>query len=475
METTVTEPLEEGPSAFTADAWNEGFDPDGAPRRGYAELFALGRPALAEVGRRCAAALAERGVVFGGSDPRPFDIDPVPRIIGADEWEGLQHGLIQRTRALNAFLADAYGERRIVDAGVLPARVIEEAEWYEPAMAAAAGGDGGAAVGASVAGPDLVRDANGGFVVLEDNLRAPSGLTYLLAAREILAPLLAASGLRPRGLDRAVEELGAAIRAAAPAAAADPCVVLLSDGPRSSPYYEHRELARRLGAVLATAADLRREGTRLMVRRERGHRQVDVIYRRVDDERLSHRDGTVTPLGELLIEPLRAGTLGCANSPGSGLADDKAIHTYVDRMIAFYLDEPVLVPSVPGYDLGDPEQLALALPRIGELVIKPRSEFGGQGVVLGPLARPALLERTAAAVRAEPRAFVAQEPVPLSLHPTVMDGSLSLRHVDLRPFVLTAGTRISVIPGGLTRFARVEGEMVVNSGRGGGAKDTWII
>ena len=471
----VIEPLEERSREFAAAAYDEGFRPDGAPRRGYEELFAaLSVEALSEVDRRCRECLAGRGVVFGGSDPHAFAVDPVPRIIDADEWDGIEHGLIQRVRALNAFLADVYGERRAISAGVIPQRVIDEAEWYEPAMAGACGG-GSAPVRAHVAGPDLVRRDDGSFAVLEDNLRAPSGLTYLLAAREILGPLLASAGLRPHDLGGALDFLAATLRGAAPAGVEEPFVVLLSDGSGSSAYYEHRELSRRIPLRLATGADLRRSGDRVVLRCERGERQVDVIYRRIDDERLTRPDGSPTELGDLLIGPLRAGTVGCVNSPGTGIGDDKAIHTYVDRLVDFYLDEPLLLPSVPGYDLGDPGRLAEALPRLSELVVKPRSEFGGQGVLVGPLASRAELELAAAAVRERPSRFVAQEPVALSLHPTLCEGSLSGRHVDLRPFVISSAEETYVVPGGLTRFAREEGEMVVNSGRGGGAKDTWIL
>ena len=264
------------------------------------------------------------------------------------------------------------------------------------------------------------------------------------------------------------------LASAAPAGVEDPRVVLLNDGPSSVTLYEHEELSRVLGLPLATPGDLRRDGDRLLLESD-GDAPIDVVYRRLDDERLTLPDGTVTPLGELLLEPIAAGTLGCANSPGSGIGDDKAVHTYVERMIGFYLGEDVLLPSVPGWDLGDPEQLSAVLPRIGELVIKPRGEFGGRGVVIGPLASAAEREEAAAAVRAEPERFVAQEPVALSVHPTVIGNVLQGRHVDLRPFVLSSGEETFVMPGGLTRFAREQGEMVVNCGQGGGAKDTWIL
>jgi carboxylate-amine ligase len=257
----------------------------------------------------------------------------------------------------------------------------------------------------------------------------------------------------------------------------EPRVVLLNDGPGAGTLFEHRELASRLGLEIATVEQLSREGDRLLGPGDggRGREQVDVVYRRVDDESLTGPGGEPTPLGELLGRPLMAGTLGCVNSPGSGVADDKAVHCYVEELIRFYLGEEPILPSVPSFDLGDPGQRARALPRLGELVIKPRSEFGGSGVLVGPLASEAQLRSAAALVEANPARWVAQEAVALSVHPTVVDGELRSRHVDLRPFVFSTGEEIRVVPSGLTRFARAEGEMIVNSGQGGGAKDTWIL
>lgn len=469
----LTPSAERSGADFAAAAFDEGFDPEGRPRGAYECLFGrLDPPAFDDAAEWIRIELARRGVVFGGAEPHAFAVDPVPRILELQEWETIEAGLIQRVSALNAFLADVYGEGRILTAGVIPQRVIDEAGWFEPAMAQS----GAPPVRAHVAGPDLVRRPDGSFAVLEDNLRAPSGLTYLLAAREVLGPLILAGGLRPRPLDGALLALRAALVGAAPEGVADPHVVLLSDGPGiSGAFYEHRELGRLLGLRVATAADLRREGSELLVGDGAGERRVDVIYRRVDDERLLGADGVPTELGELLIGPLLAGRLGCANSPGSGVGDDKAVHTYVAAMIRFYLGEEPLLPSVPGYDLGDPAQLEEALPRLAELVIKPRSEFGGSGVLVGPLASDDEIRQARALVEAAPEHWIAQEPVPLSTHPTVVDGALRNRHVDLRPFVITGEAETTVVPGGLTRFARQEGEMVVNSGRGGGAKDTWVL
>jgi carboxylate-amine ligase len=221
----------------------------------------------------------------------------------------------------------------------------------------------------------------------------------------------------------------------------------------------------------AAAGELRRRGDELLL----GDERVDVVYRRVDDERLTGSDGRPTALGELLARPLQAGRLGCVNSPGTGIGDDKAIHVYVESMIRFYLDEEPRLGSVPGFDLGDPEQLAAAEPRLEELVIKPRSAFGGRGVTIGPLAAPRERRRAAEAARREPERYVAQEPVRLSTHPTVTADGIAARYVDLRPYVVTAGDAVTVLAGGLSRFGREEGEMVVNSGQGGGVKDTWVL
>ena len=440
------------------------FDERRSAPDAYAALFErVGEGGLAREQERLEGLMRAGGVSFGAA---PFAVDAVPRIIAAADWAPLAYGLGQRVRALNAFLADAYGERRAVAAGVLPERVIETADWYEPAMAGM-----GPSISAPVAGPDLVRAPGGEFLVLEDNMRAPSGLAYLLAARAGLAPLAAAAGLEPRPLEPAVEALGAALRAAAPDGVERPHVVLAGDGPGAGAAFEHAELARMLGLTVVPAAELRRRGDRLL----HGDRVVDVLYRRVDDERLTAPGGGRTPFGELLAEPIRAGTLGCVNSPGSGIADDKAVHVYAEALIGFYLGEEPLLRSVPGWDLGDPEQLERVLPRFGELVVKPRSEFGGRGVMIGPLASADQIDAVTAAVRAEPTRWVAQEPVPLSVHPTVTAAGIRDRHVDLRPFVVTAGEQVTVATGGLSRFAPGEGEMIVNSGRGGGAKDTWVL
>lgn len=466
--------------AFAARAFDERADAEGRVAEAYERFFArFGPNELNAEAERVARHLAAGGVEFRTAEgsARPFLVDVVPRLVAAEEWDLLAAGIAQRVRGLNAFLADAYGERRAVAAGVVPTRILEGAEWFEPALTEWLYGGGPAAteIRAHAIGPDLVRGEDGVLRVLEDNTRAPSGLAYLLAARGELAPLAAACGLEPPALDEVPAVLGRTLRAAVPqrSLAERPLIVLLNDGPGSSAAYEHEALAALLGLRVAAAAELRRRGDRLLL----GEDPVDVIYRRVDDERMIAADGTPTELGELLLPALAAGTLGCVNSMGSGVADDKAVHAYVERMIGFYLGEEPLLRSVPSYDLGDPAQRDEALPRIaaGELVVKPRFAFGGKGVAIGPLAAPEELGEVVAAVEADPAAYVAQQPVALSVHPTLLDGKLVGRHVDLRPFAYSGADGVVVSPGGLSRFARVEGEMVVNSGRGGGAKDTWVI
>lgn len=460
MNAAMAAPPRSASERFGADAYDERRSAPGA----YAALFErVGEPELVRERQRLDERMRAGGVSFGAT---PFPLDAIPRIVPAADWERLAAGLEQRIRALNAFLADAYGERRVIAEGVLPERIIDTADWYEPAMAGR-----GAAISAAVAGPDLVRAPDGEFLVLEDNMRAPSGLAYLLAARAGLEPLAAAAGLAPESLEPALDALGAALRAAAPAGVDRPRIVLVNDGPGAGAAFEHSELSRLLGLTVASVPELRRSGDRLLL----GDRVVDVVYRRVDDERLSGVGAAPTSFGDLLTGPIRAGTLGCVNSPGSGIADDKAVHVYVEAMIGFYLGEEPLLRSVPGWDLGDPRQLEQVMTRLGELVLKPRSEFGGKGVTIGPLASAAELEGLAATIRRDPGRWIAQEPIALSVHPTVTADGIAGRHVDLRPFVVTSGERVTVAAGGLSRFAPGEGEMIVNSGRGGGAKDTWIL
>jgi carboxylate-amine ligase len=455
--------------------YDEAFEAEGVPRGHYERLIGeLEHTDLHELGLATAGDLHSRGVAFhtAQGDSR-FRMDPVPRLFTGDEWDELAAGLAQRVRALNAFLADAYGPRRIVEAGVVPAHVIEGADGFEPWMCDVPVPHGAYA---GMAGLDVVRGADGRLMVLEDNVRTPSGVAYMEAARDVLEERLHESAHEPkRSIAPIYDMLSAALRASAPQGVGEPSVVLLSDGAANSAWFEHETIARALAIPLVGLADLEPHAGRLYARDGPRLVPVDVLYRRTDDDRLRDDSGRPTALAERLLEPLRRGTLACFNAFGTGLADDKLVHAYVEDMVRFYLGEEPLIGSVPTYDLGRPEALDEVLGRLGELVIKPRTGFGGYGVVIVAHASREDRERVERAVRAHPERYVAQETIALSRHPTVCGGRLEPRHVDLRPFVLTAGDDVSVIPGGLTRVAFGAGALVVNSSQNGGGKDTWVL
>lgn len=460
------------PDPIARASFAEDRTPDGAPRPGYdATLAAL---ADADLVALCAAIqerLRDRGVGFGGQS---FIVDAVPRMLPGPEWDALAAGLQQRARALNAFLHDAYGEQRIVAAGIVEAELISGAEGYEPDLA---GRLPGHCAPAAVIGFDIVRDGDGAFLVLEDNLRTPSGIAYAVATREVLGEHIAMpDGLDVHPLDDAFATLGEALRAAAPEEAGDePFVVLLSDGERNSAFYEHQTIARILELPLVLAEQLSVRGGRLFARLPEGERAVDVVYRRTDEDRLCDEHGEPTHVARLLLEPVLAGTLACVNAFGTGVADDKLLHAYVEEIVRYYLAEEPLIGSVPTYDPGRPEMLEMILDRIDELVIKPRSGHGGYGVVIAPHARAADVRKAAKELTAAPERFVVQETVMLSRHPTVTDGRLEPRHVDLRPFAISSGEQVHVLPGGLTRVAFDADALVVNSSQNGGSKDTWVL
>jgi uncharacterized circularly permuted ATP-grasp superfamily protein len=421
--------------------------------------------------------LRKRKVTFGAADSggvEAFVVDPVPRVIERDEWDALAAGLAQRAKALERFVADVYGERRIVAAGRVPWAAIESAEFFEPRMAQLPPASGG---WIAIAGLDLVRDGDGPFAVLEDNVRTPSGIAYAVAAREALSGHLSVpDGMRVRSLEPAYELLGETLRAAAPPdAGEDPSIVVLTDGPSNSAYYEHGAIARRLGLPLVRPGDLTVRFKRLFAHIDHGVVPVDVVYRRTDEDRLFDAAGWPTTLADVLLGPLEAQTLGCVNAFGTGVADDKLVHSYVEEMVRFYLDQEPLLASVPTHDLSQPGVLEMALERVRELVIKPRSGHGGIGVVVGPRADPQTLAAVSLELAAAPEHFIAQETVDLSRQPTVCGDELEPRHVDLRPFTFAIGDRVEVFPGGLTRVALERDSLVVNSSQHGGAKDTWVL
>jgi uncharacterized circularly permuted ATP-grasp superfamily protein len=450
----------------SAGFYDEALDPDGAPRTEGGAGLGLLRPDLPALAAGVQDALTERGVSFrsaGGA--AEFLVDPVPRVLGADEWAALEAGLIQRVRALDAFVADAYGPQRAFAEGVVPQRLLATSEGHEPAMHGLRA-PGGVWVG--IAGLDLVRDAAGELLVLEDNLRTPSGFAYAVEARRaVLEALAVPEELAPRTLAELPELLLETLRAAAPEdAPEEPYVVLLTDGPHNSAAFEHAWAAEQMGIPLLQPHELE---LRDDVLRHDG-RAVDVVYRRTD------ADTVDTAVGRLLVPPLRAGTLGLVNAFGTGIADDKLAHAYVEALVRFHLGEEPLLRSVPTLDLCVPEQLERALDELETLVVKPRLGHGGHGVMVCPHAEREDVERMRAQLIAQPEDFVAQPTIEISLHPTVIGDALRPRHVDLRPFVFLRGEgKAAVMPGGLTRVAFEQGAMVVNSTQNGGAKDTWVL
>jgi uncharacterized circularly permuted ATP-grasp superfamily protein len=401
------------------------------------------------------------GVTFGAKGDERFRIDPVPRVIGAAEWAELEAGLAQRLRALDAFCADAYGERRIVREGVLPARLIDTCDTYEPELEGLR-----PPVWVGVAGLDVVRAPDGRFRVLEDNLRTPSGMAYAVAARLTTETLLAPGDAEePRPLGVLSELLASVIEAVAPSPG--PRAVVLTDGPDNAAYWEHGWLANALGVPLVTPGELVPAGRGL---RRRDGEPVDVVYRRTNADRVD------SDVGRLLLEPWRAGALGLVNAFGIGVGDDKLAHAYVEDMVRFYLGEEPVLRSVRTFDLSVPGVLEEALDRLGELVVKPRSLYGGAGVVICPHAEAADVMRIRAAITESPADYIAQELVELSTHATIVGDALEQRRVDLRPFAfLGPDGEARVLPGGLTRVALDAGSLVVNSSQNGGAKDTWVL
>lgn len=466
---------------YEANGWDEMLSPTGSPRPAYRALAeVLGRLSSQELAQREQArdrAFTEQGITFSLSgQERPFPLDLIPRVISGEEWAVIEAGVGQRVRALEAFLDDVYGRGSILDEGVVPRHLVTSSANFHRAAAGVAAPNG---VRCHVAGIDLARGGDGRFYVIEDNLRTPSGISYVIENRRTLArvfPQLFASQ-RVRPVDSYPTRLLEGLRAAAPAGVADPTVVVLTPGVYNSAYFEHVFLARQMGVELVEGRDLVCRDNVVYMRSTGGDQRVDVVYRRVDDDYLDplhfRGDSVVGCAG--ILNSARAGNVTIANGVGSGVADDKLTYTYVPAMIEYYLGEAPILPNVTTYRLEDPDVLAHVTARLDELVVKPVSGSGGYGLVIGPQAGDEELERTRAAILARPRDFIAQEVVALSTVPTYVGDRLVARHVDLRPFAVNDGTDVWVAPGGLTRVALAEGSLVVNSSQGGGSKDTWVL
>ncbi|MEA2131315.1 MAG: hypothetical protein QOJ85_4206 [Solirubrobacteraceae bacterium] len=456
------------------DGYDEVWSSPEVPRPEYEDvlrtLSRFHRPALRS---RIRLHLSRGGVTFGSG--APFVVDPVPRVITAAEWAVLAAGLTQRVRALEAFVQDAYADRKIVSAGIVEEATIDEAVGFEPELR----GRLPAVVPAvGVAGLDVVRDRDGAFLVLEDNLRTPSGFAYAAAARSVIERELLPTASRRPFADEAFAALAQTLVAAVPDGGDPSDAVILTDGiASSSAFYEHDQVARRLGLPLVTLSDLELHDGRLVRRGRRGRRHpVDVVYRRCNEDRMRARGDRATPVAALLAEPWLDGRLGIVNAFGTGVADDKAVHAYVEDMIGFYLREKPLLRSVPTLDLANDEHRRRALEDIQRFVIKPRHGQGGQGVVVCAHASEADVTEIVEEIKQHPSKYVAQRTIALSRHPTMLDnGALAPRHVDLRPFAFATPDAITIPAGGLTRVALEAGALVVNSSQDGGGKDTWVM
>ncbi len=467
-------------------AWDEMFDPTGGLRPGYAALHgalaALGVDDLAERGTLRDRSLRDQGITFSLSgEERPIPLDLLPRVISAEEWAVLEYGVGQRVRALEAFLADIYGPQEILAEGLVPRRLVTSSPNF---LREAANLDPPNGVRIHVAGIDILRGPDGRYVVLEDNLRTPSGISYVIENRRIMArvfpELFASHRIRP--VDDYPSRLLHALRAAAPLRTAErgsgePTVVVLTPGVHNSAYFEHSFLARQMGVELVEGRDLVCRDNTIRMRTTDGERRVDVVYRRIDDDYLDplqfRHDSMLGCAG--IVNAARAGNVAIANAVGNGVADDKAVYPYVPEMIRYYLGEQPTLDTVPTFRLDQEDEREEALKRIGELVWKPVASSGGYGLVIGPQAEEATIDRLREAVLQDPRAFIAQEVCLLSTSPTQCADRLEPRHVDLRPFAVNDGQRVWVAPGGLTRVALPRGSLVVNSSQGGGSKDTWAL
>lgn len=454
----------------------------GLPRpsvqRMWESLAKIGPQGLLQRGVQRDSYLAMQGITFTLSgQERPLPIDLIPRVIESAEWRLIEAGLRQRIRALEEFLDDIYGAQQILDENVVPRALVTSSEHFHRAAHGFSPPNG---VRVHVAGIDIVRDDHGVLRVLEDNLRCPSGVSYVMENRRTLAHVVPEifNEYSIRSVQEYPEQLLRSLLATAPEGVRDPTVVVLTPGVHNSAHFEHAFLARRMGVELVEGRDLFCKGNRVFMRTTAGAAPVHVVYRRIDDDFMDpvhFRPDSILGVPGIL-NAARSGNVAIANAIGNGVADDKALYPYVPKLIEYYLDESPILPNVETYDLQNAESLTFVLDNLGSMVVKPVAGSGGYGIVIGPRASKKELDETRDLVTRDPRGWVAQPVVNLSTCPTVLpDGSLSSRHVDLRPFAVNNGSDIWVLPGGLTRVALVEGSLVVNSSQGGGSKDTWVL
>ncbi|MEY4256142.1 MAG: hypothetical protein RLZZ141_1369 [Pseudomonadota bacterium] len=465
-------------------AYDEMYDKEGDVRSHYGTLQSristLGAGELADRQRTLEQSFLLQGITFTvyGAETSTEQIIPTdlfPRIIPAAEWAKIEAGLAQRLQALNLFLADIYGDQIILKDGVVPRDLVLGAPAYRREMQ-------GLYVPhkayANVCGSDLIRNEAGEFVVLEDNLRVPSGVSYMLAnrdaAKRTFPGTYRSSGVR--SIERYPDMLLATLNSLAAEWRPNPQVVVLTPGVYNSAYYEHAYLARLMGAPLVEGRDLVVHDNLVYMRTTVGLKRVDVIYRRVDDDYIDHltfrRDSALGAAG--LFNAYRAGNVVIANAPGAGVADDKAVYAYVPKIIRYYLDQEPILSNVETYLCREPKQLGYVLDNLDKLVVKAVGASGGYGMLVGPHASAQERSDFAQQLKADPSNYIAQPTIQLSTAPCLVDGAIEPRHVDLRPFIL-CGDKIVVTPGALTRVALKRGSLVVNSSQGGGSKDTWVL
>ena len=467
------------------EMWGKGGSEGRAARASYRRLadWLAGAPAdLLEARRRQAELFFRRiGItfaVYGDAEANerliPFDI--IPRIIDRQEWIGLERGLVQRVNALNAFLKDVYGPRECIKAGIIPEDLVLQNPGFRLEMI---GHRPPHDIYVHIAGIDLIR-VDEDFYVLEDNARTPSGVSYMLENREVMMRLFPDMFVEHRVAPVEIypDALLATMQSVAPERAGDdPCVVVLTPGPYNSAYYEHSFLADKIGVELVEGSDLFVKDAVVYMRTTQGPKRVDVIYRRIDDEFLDplafRPDSAIGVPG--LMTAYEAGTVTLANAVGTGVADDKAVYSYMPEIIRFFTGEEPILKNVPTYRCREPDALAYTLEHLAELVVKQVDGSGGYGMLIGPTASKAQIETFRAKLMAQPEGFIAQPTLALSTCPTLVADGIAPRHVDLRPFVLTGADKVRVAPGGLTRVALAEGSLVVNSSQGGGTKDTWVL
>jgi uncharacterized circularly permuted ATP-grasp superfamily protein len=465
--------------------FDEMFAAEGQPRPPYRNLFSrLCNLPIEDLRRRQREADAEflqQGITFtvygdeGGTE-RVFPYDLLPRILTSQEWDTVSRGLGQRLLALNLFLRDIYGDGRILAEGIVPRELVVTAQHYRREMR---GLYHRKDVRISVAGTDLVRLPDGSFAVLEDNLRVPSGVSYMLTNRQVskrvFPQLFTDYEIEP--IDHYAQALLSTLRSIAPHQHAEPNIVVLTPGVFNSAYFEHAFLARQMGVELVEGRDLLVHDNVVYTRTTGGLRRVDVIYRRVDDDFVDplafRRDSALGVAG--LFNAYRAGNVALANAIGTGVADDKAVYAYMPAIIRFYLGEDPILPNVETYLLSNESDRTYALERLDQLVVKAVGESGGYGMLIGPHSTAAQREEFRRRIIANPRNYIAQPTLALSTAPSLFEDGVEPRHVDLRPYVLCSGDSCTVVPGGLTRVALRRGSLVVNSSQGGGSKDTWVL